>query len=56
MVFSTGLYLIELLAKGIPWELTTQDIGKAIGYLPQTDGKALLLKTALTQLIKHREV
>jgi hypothetical protein len=53
MVFSTGLYLIELVAKRIPWELTTQDIGKAIGYLPQTDGKAALLKVKPIQLIEH---
>lgn len=36
-----GLHLIELLAKGHPWE-TTQAIAKTLGGSPQTDSKALL--------------
>ena len=42
--FKNGLYLIKLLVKN---ELLEKDSGysKAIGCSPETDGKALLLKT-----------
>lgn len=46
-VTRNGLYLIELLAEGEIWKpQTTQAIAKFIGCSPQTDGKAILLKTA----------
>lgn len=49
------------LIKCVPWEAPphtqiTQDIAKALGCSPQTDAKALLLKTTPTQLIKHGEL
>lgn len=48
---------MESLAKGAPWKPpTTQAIPKDIGLSWQTDSEALLLKTALTYLIEHREV
>ena len=52
-----GLYLIELLARGAPWKpQTTKAISKVIVCSPQTDGKALLLKTTLTYFTEHREI
>lgn len=49
------LHLIELMAKGVPWKhQTTQDIDNAIDCFPQSDDKALLLKTVPVQLIEHK--
>ena len=43
-----GLHLIELLAKGVPWvPLNNLTFVKIIGYCPQTDNKAILLKKHL---------
>ena len=50
------LHLMELLAKGVPYE-PSNNAGYCQGYcFPQASGKALLLKTKLTYLIEHGEV
>jgi hypothetical protein len=57
-----GLYLIELLAKGVPLEprkkkKKTQDVAKATGCSLRTKDKALLLTTTATQLTElNRDV
>lgn len=53
------IYLIVLLAKGVPWEFLnkpSQAVAKIRGYPPQTEGKALLLKTTPIQLVAQQEV
>lgn len=50
-------HLIELLAKGLHKKpQTSLSIAKATGCSPQTNGKALLLKTMPTYLIEYGEV
>ena len=50
-----GLYLIELLTKGVSWKSSTQAAAKTIACLPQTDNKLPLLSTMHMQPIKDRE-
>ena len=48
-----GLYLIELLAKGVQWEFLRMLAGdKTVGYSPSTHIKAQLLKI---KVIEHGE-
>lgn len=52
------LYFVESLVKEAPWDTSqaSQTIANAIVCFLQSDGKALLLKTILTYIIKYREV
>lgn len=57
--FQSGndVHLIETLTKGVSSESqTTQAIANAIDCSPQADGKIVLLKTTLLQLIEQGEV
>ena len=50
-----GLGYIQSSWPGVPWKSPNKPV-KTIGCSPQTDSKAPLPKTALTQLIEHGEV
>lgn len=52
-----GLHLVELLAEGTLWQSanTPTPLLRLLSYFPQTDNKALMLKTTPTQLLEHRE-
>lgn len=50
------LHLTRLLPKGVWNQQITQGTSEAIDLSPQTDGKALILKTAPTQTIEQGEV
>lgn len=53
----TGLYPIDLLAKGVQWKYPNNPgCCHQIGCSLQTDCKASLMKTRLPQLIEYGEV
>lgn len=51
-----GLYLVELLAKGEPYNPAYYQKLQAIHYSVQHDNKASLQKTLFTYVNKHREI